>query len=82
MLRIGIFAIADRTFELGVRQTLAFRVVDSQGRTVRDFDVDLAGERPHRLFLQLEHDGIVRTAEFTERGYGAPPDHGEVGHGH
>lgn len=51
------------------------------GRTI-DFDVDLAGKRPHRLFLQFKHDGVVRTAAFTERGSGASPNHGEAGHGH
>ncbi len=31
--------VEGRSFEPGVRETLAFRVVDRQGRTVRDFDV-------------------------------------------
>ncbi len=53
----------------------------TEGRAIT-FDVDLAGERPHRLFLQFKHDGVVRTAAFTERASGASPDHGEPGHGH
>lgn len=32
--------VEDRSFEPGVRETLTFRVVDRQGRTVRDFDVE------------------------------------------
>jgi hypothetical protein len=32
--------VEDRSFEPGVRETLAFRVVDREGLTVRDFDVE------------------------------------------
>jgi len=32
--------VADARFEPGVRETLRFRVVDGEGRTVRDFDVE------------------------------------------
>ena len=51
------------------------------GRAIA-FDVELTGDRPHRLFLQFKHDGAVRTAAFTEPGTGAGDDHGEAGHGH
>jgi hypothetical protein len=75
---------------------LAFQHVHPKdsATTGRDiaFDVDLAGDGRHRLFLQFKHDGEVRTAAFTERGDGAPAPgaggdtddevHGEAGHGH
>ena len=45
--------VTERSFEPGVRETLAFRVVDSDGRAVRDFDV--AHERAMHV-IAVRHD--------------------------
>lgn len=59
--------VEDRSFEPGVRGTLAFRVVDRQGRTVRDFDI--AHERAmhviavRRDLTGYQHVHPLRTAD-------------------
>ncbi|MEV0435148.1 hypothetical protein AB0I19_18190, partial [Nocardia sp. NPDC050413] len=60
-----------------------------------DFVVNAPSAGDYRLFLDFQHQGVVRTAEFTLRVTGtsqeakdtvapapAPADHGAPGHGH
>ncbi|HYI80092.1 MAG TPA: hypothetical protein VEW67_04455 [Thermoleophilaceae bacterium] len=55
----------------------------TEGREI-SFDVALKGAGSHRLFLQFQHDGKVRTAAFTESAIDRAParEHEEDGHGH
>ncbi|MEV0437181.1 hypothetical protein AB0I19_28560, partial [Nocardia sp. NPDC050413] len=57
-----------------------------------DFVVNAPSAGDYRLFLDFQHQGVVRTAEFTLRvaqsgantpaPTSAPADHGSPGHGH
>ncbi|MGW4632580.1 hypothetical protein [Nocardia sp. NPDC004415] len=54
-----------------------------------DFVVNAPSAGDYRLFLDFQHEGVVRTAEFTVRvaqpdtaPTSAPDDHGTPGHGH
>ncbi len=47
-----------------------------------EFATEVPSAGTYRLFLDFQHEGVVRTAEFTVATAGAGADHGEPGHGH